>query len=469
MRDTNVRWLPFLSGLCCLCLTWGALAQPRAMAQVRLATFAADITIPIGHRCMGVLPTKARQIDDPLQAVGIVLLSDQLPVVIVALDWCEVRNEAYDLWRDKLAEVVGTDRQHVMLSALHQHDATVTDNGAQQLLDQVGLPGELFDVDFQTACIEATAQALQTAVATAQPVTHIGTGQALVDGVASNRRVEYADGTVHFDRYSRSEPESWQATSDPGEIDPWLKSISFYNQDQLLATLSAYATHPMSSYGQGGVSADFVGLARRRRQLDTPAALQIYWTGCSGDVTAGKYNDGSLAARGALADRLYQAMTAAQHEAQQPAHRHELKRVEFRCEQLQLPFSDSPPLSQVAMTEVLENHAAKTEDRILAAMGLSSLRRVQRGQPIDVPCLDLGLAQLLVLPGESFVEYQLLAQRMRPDCTVLTAGYGESWTGYIPTESAFDDGFDHGWRWVGRGCESLIHEKLALVMQAKTR
>ena len=75
--------------------------------------------------------------------------------------------------------------------------------------------------------------------------------------------------------------------------------------------------------------------------------------------------------------------------------------------------------------------------------------------------------RLLVLPGESFVGYQLLAQQLRPDCMVLVAGYGESWTGYIPTERAFEDGFDHGWRWVGRGCEALIHEKLAKLMQAK--
>ena len=128
-----------------------------AAGQVQLATFAVDITIPIGHRCMGILPTKAKQIDDPLQAVGIVVLGPQLPVVVVALDWCEVRNTAYDLWREELAQAASTTPERVLVCSLHQHDAPVTDNRAQELLDEVGLPGELFDVNFQAACIADTA------------------------------------------------------------------------------------------------------------------------------------------------------------------------------------------------------------------------------------------------------------------------------------------------------------------------
>ena len=439
-----------------------ALLWPQvASAQVSLATFAVDITIPLGHRCMGILPTKSRQIDDPLQAVGIVLLGPEQPVVVVALDWCEVRNAAYDLWRDELAQAASTTRERVLVCSLHQHDAPVTDNRAQELLDEVGLPGELFDVDFQAACIADTAEAIKTAIAAAQPVTHVGIGQGQVEKVASNRRVEYADGSVRFDRSSRSAADSLLAKLDAGEIDPWLKSISFYNGDQELAVLSCYATHPMSSYGQGAVSADFIGQARRRRQVDTPGTLQVYLTGCSGDVTAGKYNDGSLASRGLLADRLYRAMMAA---AEQTV-RHELDGWTFRCAELTLPFQGGAEFTREAMSAVLHDPQAKMDQRILAAMGLSSLERVERGQPIDVPCLDLGVAQLVVLPGEAFVGYQLMAQRLSPNSFVTVSGYGESWTGYIPTQRAMVDGFDHGWRWVGSGCEALVEQALKRVLR----
>ena len=78
--------------------------------RFRLAAFSTDVTIPLGHRCMGILPTKAKEIVDPLEARGFVLLSDEKPVVLVAVDWCEIRNGAYDQWREAIATAAGTTR-----------------------------------------------------------------------------------------------------------------------------------------------------------------------------------------------------------------------------------------------------------------------------------------------------------------------------------------------------------------------
>src|SRR5215207_5820961 len=129
------------------------------------------------------------------------------------------------------------------------------------------------------------------------------------------------------------------ATRDPkirdaevGTIDPMLKTLSFWDGDTPLLGLSAYATHPMSYYGRGGVSADFVGMARKRRQADTPGVLQLYASGCSGNVTAGKYNDGDPANRVVLADRVHAAMAAAWKDVRRVAN----KDVAFRSVELKL-------------------------------------------------------------------------------------------------------------------------------------
>jgi hypothetical protein len=443
----------------------GLVWLPTAAAQespLKLATFSADITIPLGHRCMGILDTKAQRIDDPLEARGFVLLGPEAPVVFVALDWCEVRNGAYDQWRDTLAAAAKTTRQRVLVCSLHQHDAPVIDTEAQSLLDTVGLTGELFDVSFHQACLKDVASAIERASALAKPVTHVAIGQSAVENIASNRRLVLADGRVSYDRYSRTEPNSVEAMAEVGEIDPNLKSIHFFSGDELLAVLSSYATHPMSYYGQGGVSADFVGLARRRRQLDTPNGMQIYASGCSGDITAGKYNDGTPHSRGLLTDRLYRALVRAS-EGLAPR---KLERIGFRCETLELPFHEGKEFERESMVAVLQNEQATTPDRILAAMGLASLNRIERGQGIDLACLDLGIAQVVVLPGESFVGYQLMAQQIRPDSFVMAIGYGECWTGYVPTQRAFEEGFNHGWRWVGPGCEPIIRNSLEAVLQA---
>jgi len=52
-----------------------------------------------------------------------------------------------------------------------------------------------------------------------------------------------------------------------GTIDPILKTLSFWKwRYSLLWPSRLTATHPMSYYGQRGVSADFVGMARKLRQ-----------------------------------------------------------------------------------------------------------------------------------------------------------------------------------------------------------
>ena len=293
-------------------------------------------------------------------------------------------------------------------------------------------------------------------------MTHIAIGQAKVEKIASNRRVVHNDGVVRYDRFSRSTADSAQAQADVGEIDPYLKAIHFLSGDRTLAVLNSYATHPMSYYGQGEVSADFVGLARRRRQLDTPGVMQIYATGCSGDVTAGKYNDGSPQARGILTERLVQAMVQASGNLESQT----LERFAFRVETFQLPFQEGAPFKREAMTKVLHDDKANIRERILSAMALASLNRIERGQPIDLPCLDLGIAQVVVLPGESFVGYQLMAQKLKPESFVMAIGFGECWPGYVPTQRAMEEQFDHDWRWVGPGCEPIIREKLTSVLKS---
>jgi len=44
------------------------------------------------------------------------------------------------------------------------------------------------------------------------------------------------------------------------------------------------------------------------------------------------------------------------------------------------------------------------------------------------------------MPGELFVEYQLAAKQMRPDCHVAMAAYGDYGTHYIGTEIAYSQG-----------------------------
>ncbi len=427
----------------------------------QLATFVAEVTPPLGHPLMGGGIAPAKTIEDPLFVHGLVLRGAGQPVVLAVVDWCEIRNDAYERWRSVLAEAAGTVPGRVLVCCIHQHDTPIADLEAQRLLEKHRAAGAICMIDFHEKAVQAVARAVREGLKTPRPITHFGVGQARVEKVASNRRYLGPDGKPRFgrtsatrDAYAREQPE--------GTVDPWLKTLSFWDGDRPVAALSGYATHPMSYYGKGGVSADFVGLARKRRQADDPGVFQAYLSGCSGNVTAGKYNDGAPGNRPVLAERIYTAMVA----AWKATKRQPLTAIDFRSVSLRLEPRDGPGFTVADLTKRLTSDP-RPFGQCLAALGLSWRKRADAGHKIDVPVLDLGAAQLVLLPAESYVEYQLLAQRQRPDSFVMVAGYGECAPGYIPTEKAVEegDGNLHDWCWVAPGAEKAMTAAIAAALK----
>ncbi len=428
------------------------------MPAFHLATFRLDVTPPPGHPLCGGWIEPVRGVDDPLRALGVVLLGAGAPVVLCAVDWCGVRNDANLAWRTALAKAAHTTPERVAVQCVHPHNAPFADLEAERLLESVpGAPPSL-DLKFFDRVVQQSADALQESLKKTCTFTHIGIGQARVEQVASNRRILGDDGKVRFIRFSatkdpkiRDEPE--------GLIDPWLKTLSFWKDDEPLAALSYYATHPMSYYGDGRVSADFCGLARQKRQDEEPKVFQVYFNGCAGNITAGKYNDGSKENRPVLRDRIYTAMKA----AWKATRRHALTSWGWRVEPIQLSPRREKSFGEEESRKLLEDAKAVKARRGNAAFQIAWLKR--RDRPIDLTCLDLGKALVLHLPGEPFIEYQLKAQQLRKDVFVCVAGYGDGGPGYIPTDHAYVEGGYEPTVALTRPSEKPLTEAIAKVLK----
>ena len=273
------------------------------------------------------------------------------PIVLAAVDWCEIRNDAYSRWRTVLAEAAATVPERVLVCSVHQHDAPVADLEAERILRAHKAKGSICDPEFhERPCRPWPAPSAP--LKTAQRLTHIGIGQAKVEKVASNRRYLGSDGKPRFGRTSATRDAAVREQPE-GIVDPWLKTLSFWDGDRPLVAVSCYATHPMSYYGKGGVSSDFMGLARKRRRADEPKVAQIYVSGCSGNVTAGKYNDGSPDNRPILAERMYQGMAA----AWKATKRHPLNRIQFRSELMRLEPRDGRGFTKEDLTRRLDERS----------------------------------------------------------------------------------------------------------------
>ncbi|MCP4193462.1 MAG: hypothetical protein GY768_22850 [Planctomycetaceae bacterium] len=417
-----------------LALTIGWFCATNALGSefIRIATFEVDASPPLESP---VAYTRAREITDPLSARGIILLGSGDPIVICTFDFLGIGNRGYSAWRERLAKAAQTSVDRVTLHALHQHDGPRCDFDAEQILAQHGLAGQRFDPVFCRQLIEKVATALRKSVQNqVTPVTHMSIGSGRVQQVASNRRLLGNDGRVEIMRFSKStDPQAIEAPE--GVIDPWLRMVTFWNEKSPLAVLSYYATHPQSYYGDGDVTSEFVGLARNKRQDDL-GIPHLHFNGASGNVAAGKYNDGSREMRPILASRLEQGMKAAWQASRRfPVTQHDF---DWRVVPVLLPAADYLDRDQIQ--DRLEDPNTKVLDKLRAAKELIWLERSRAGQPIELSCLKIGETYLLHLPGELFVEYQLAAQAIKPDSFVAVAAYGDDAPGYIGTAISYSQG-----------------------------
>ena len=402
-------------------------------ADLGLATFSFDVSPPKGHSLCGGWIKPVEDYDDSLQALGLVIVGAAEPIVICAVDWTGLSNDAHIAWRNALAEAAGTASDRVAVQCVHQHNAPFACLNAQEIVGQYAELPHIVDVDFFKTCLERARVAVAAALRHVRPLTHIAAGTSTVEQVASNRRILGPDGKLQSWRGSSCRDAALRALPE-GLIDSTLRTVAFFDGPHKIAACHYYATHPMSYYGDGRVSSDFVGLARKRRQSEDPNCLQIYFTGCAGNIAPGKYNDGSPEARRQLTDRVYAAIAQADSQLAPSA----VKTVRWSTVGIH-----PPPRSELSIEELqkqIADPARSVVDRNRPAYTLAWLQRCQRQVPILLSSLNLGEVTLLHLPAESFLEYQLFAQQQAPNRFVATAAYGDGGPWYIPTEDAYPQG-----------------------------
>lgn len=429
-----------------------------AHAEIRIATFDVDATPPPGSLLM-YDPFKGTG-ELSLRCRGLILTGSGEPIVLCAVDWIGIGNEGHDAFRDTLAAAAGTTRARVAVHSLHQHDAPVCDYTAERLLLSRGLDAGTFDSAWTRPTLERASNAVRVAITNTVPVTHVGWGQAEVKEVASNRRIPGPDGKIKAVRYTACPDPALRAEPE-GIIDPKVSLVSFWDGDRPLVILSYYATHPQSFYRTGIANPDFPGIARFLRDQAVPGVRHVHFDGAGGNIGAGKYNDGSPTNRavlaGRLADGLQRAWAATQR---QPLTDRD---VGWQVEAVRLPNG-----KHLNATAIAAQLGAATPSRNLNVAKLAWLEQSAK-RPIDISCLRLGTIRILHLPGELFVEYQLAAQRMRPDLRVAMAAYGDYGPSYIGTAVSYGEG---GYEtspdssFVAPEVEAVLTDAMKLLLQA---
>ncbi len=395
-------------------------------------------------------PPFATSADIPLLAKGVVLKDGNTRYVLCAVDYCELRTGAHDLFRRSIAEALGVNELQVEVHCLHPHDAPFYDTYAEMMVEMVPSRPRTTDLDFIGIAAARVAFAAREALKDLQPLTHVACGKAKVEKFASNRRVPLPNGTIGVRLSHCTDPVLIAAPE--GLIDPWMRTITLLNDDRPIARLHYYASHPQSYYGQGHMNPDTVGIAREKLQKEE-GIPEIYFNGCAGNVAAGKYNDGSHPLRMVLADRLYDGMKAAIASSGQPVP----ATLAWKTSDVIFPLRKEADFSPEHFRKMLADTSQTYPVRMTAAIALSWHDRLKIKTTVDISAYRLGPARILHLPGEAFVEYQLYAQSLQPDEFVAVASYGDGGTGYICTDRAYSEGgYEPTQSFVGPPVEEIL-------------
>ncbi len=401
--------------------------------DLRLATFRFDVTPPEGHSLCGGWIRPVVGVDDPLEAMGYVLLGIGKPIVVCAVDWTGLANSAHIQWRKALADAAKTTIDRVAVQCVHQHNAPFACMDAQAIVQEQGDLPDIVNPVFFDRCLKNAGDAVTKSLKKTTPVTHIAHGEARVEKVAANRRIIGLNGKLISQRGSSSrKPEHHRFPE--GLIDPMLKTVAFYNGNKKLVASHFYACHPMSYYGDGRVSADFCGLARRRMQKQEPDCLHLYFNGCGGNIGAGKYNNGSKEARVELTQRMFDGITTSNATLKPEP----IRSFAWETEDILPPLD--PRFNEEQLLVGIRNKTNRVVARNRPSYTVAFIRRVKEGIPITLSSLHVNDISMLHLPAESFIEYQLRAQAIAPNRFVACAAYGDGGPWYIPVKEAYPQG-----------------------------
>lgn len=434
-------------------------ASAESGSPVRASVFRVDATPPLGAPLIWVTP--AERVADPLWAKGVVIEIGGARHVIAVLDWCGLGGSSHRLLREALARGVGAKPANVTVHVVHQHTAPYVVGDAHDLMKGFANP----PLPYPRKALEDLARRLGLAARASlrkmKTVDSIGLGEAAVDRVASARRL-FLNGR-HVTRFSSSAktPELMEAPE--GDIDRNVKTITLSSAGKPVVRMHYYASHPQTFCCEGTVSADFAGTAREAVEKED-GVPQLYFTGCGGDVTVGKYNDGTAEKRRALAERLRAGLLASIRSTRfEP-----LRDAQWRTELVRLPArAEQDPVMAAHRAKFAAPDKTAPADLYRSAIAVAA---AARKTPIEIAALTLGRAVIVHLPGEPLLEFQRFAQQVLEHRFVAVAGYGDIMPGYICPDRAYDEGgYEPGASNVAPGSEAVLKAAIRAVMMEKRK
>jgi hypothetical protein len=373
--------------------------------------------------------------DSKIYIRGLVIDDSKERIVLLSCDFIYIWGSAYNYMKRNIARAAGISASNVFLHSIHQHDSVnIAPDLNPAYKKYIGM--EITPLDYYKRINDDLAEAVAEAVENMIPVNKVATAERRIGGLASNRRLLDDNGKVYTTRWSMCHDPELQ--SQPvGLIDPSLRSIAFFGENgKALAVMHFYASHPMTAYNRNKCGSDVPGVA-----LDyvaehyDPKTMQLYFTGCGGNITFGKYSlENKEASLKLLGERLGKELL----KNCQSLETRKVGDISLKSTIFELPLK--PELNEKDLTAKLAK-AENPREAVLLSTRLEMVRNWDKWKMLNISKLSIGEdVHILSFPSETVVEYQLYAQSLVPEKFLACAAYACSSYGYIPTAKMYEEG-----------------------------
>jgi hypothetical protein len=431
------------------------------MQTIILRTFTVDVTPPIGGFLCGGFHPQSVGFESQLFLRGAILSDQRQTVVLATINYTYLSGRSQQRLIDAIARGVGVPASHVALHSDHVHAAPLIDEEPHAIVakeSKVQLHDESY---FRDVLWLAERNAKIAAESNGMRIGGVGFSEQRVEQFASARRVLDAGQckirwSVCRDEKVRNAPE--------GQIDPILSQVVFFDESRKpVAQMSFYASHPQVSDGRLLISADTVGIATDLFQAKHPGVFPMYFSGCAGDVTAGKYTTLDLARnRHVFGVRLYDGILGAFEKAQPMP----VDSIGWADESFELPLAPISDNAEHYLSRI-RNPNVPDREKYQAAMRADRLLRNVNTYPFRLNRLRLGDFDVLFLPSELVLEYQLFAKKQARG-KLAVAAYGDSFLKYVATDEMFAQGgyeVAPNWTEVQQGIEQPIKKSIQDILK----
>jgi len=240
----------------------------------------------------------------------------------------------------------------------------------------------------------------------------------------------YGEGGVTFaaNRRTRYNPD--------GPVDHTVPVLRVSDENgRLLAALFGYACHTATLVGDFyQFNGDYAGFAQIAFEASHPGAMAMFMMGCGADINPAPRGTVELAEQhgGSLANAVDKVLSGKLHRVQGP--------LTVAFERVDLPFVDPPTKGDLEQRRGQGNvYDQRLTEVLLKRMAKQGSLETAYPCPVQVVRFGDDLS-LVVLSGETVVDYALRLRRELAGQRLWVAGYSNEIFAYLPSERVLSEG-----------------------------